>query len=158
MATGPEGGALSEFGDRYRQILQRSGVDLQLVRTPGGAENLVRLRDPRSRVSVAFVESGLTSPSESPDLVSLGTITVEPLWMFFRGQMQGSVAQKLRGKRLSIEPEGSATRVLARRLLALNGIEAASMDLLGLTPERSAEALLRAEIDGAIMLTSWQSP
>jgi TRAP-type uncharacterized transport system substrate-binding protein len=78
--------------------------------------------------------------------------------MFFRAQTRGTVAQKLVGKRISIEPEGSATRVLARWLLALNGIDAASIDLLGLTPEQSAEALLRGEIDGLIMLTSWQSP
>ena len=158
MATGPEGSAFIETGDRYRQILQRSGVDLQLERTAGGAENLVRLRDPRGRVSVAFVESGLTSHKESPDLVSLGTVTLEALWIFFRGQPVGTVAQKLVGKRLSIEPEGSATRVLARRLLALNDIDVASVDLLGLTPVHSAEALLRGEIDGAIMLTPWQSP
>lgn len=60
--------------------------------------------------------------------------------------------------RLSIEPEGSATRVLARRLLALNGVDESKVVLLGLPPERSAEALLRGEIDGAVMLTSWQSP
>src|SRR5215468_4411039 len=61
MATGQEGSAFGEFGVRYRRILQRSGVDLQLVGTAGGSENLVRLRDRRSRVSVAFAENGLTS-------------------------------------------------------------------------------------------------
>ncbi len=33
-----------------------------------------------------------------------------------------------------------------------------SVVLLGLPPEQSAEALLRGEIDGAVMLTSWRSP
>ncbi len=33
-----------------------------------------------------------------------------------------------------------------------------SLTLLGLSPEQSADALLRGEIDGAVMLTSWQSP
>ena len=109
-------------------------------------------------MKVAFLESGLTSREESPDLVSLGTVSLEPLWSFFRGHTQVTWPGKLKGKRISIEPEGSATRVLARRLLALNGVAETSVVLLGLPPEQSAEALLRGEIDGAVMLTSWQSP
>src|SRR5262249_32704514 len=67
-------------------------------------------------------------------------------------------AQKFIGKRISIEPEGSGTRVLARRLLALNGIDEKTVELLGLTPEQSADALLHGDIDGAVLLTSWQAP
>ena len=159
MATGPEGSAYHELGARYQEVLRRAGIDLRVVRTEGGVENLARLRDPASGVKVAFVESGLTNREESPDLVSLGTVSLEPLWSFFRGRALGDEARtKLKGKRISIEPEGSATRVLARRLLALNGIAETSVVLLGLPPEQSAEALLRGEIDGAVMLTSWQSP
>lgn len=158
MATGPKGSGFDEFGARYRQILQRSGVDLRLVETAGSAENLTRLRDRHTGVSVAFVENGLTNQDESPGLVSLGAITIEPLWLFFRRPESGTAAQRLVGKRISIEPEGSGTRVLARRLLALNGIDETAVELLGLTAERSADALLRGTIDGAIMLTSWQSP
>jgi TRAP-type uncharacterized transport system substrate-binding protein len=158
MATGPGGSAYEVLGTRYREVLRRSGVDLRLVPTAGGVENLARLRDERSAVSVAFLESGLTGRETSPDLTSLGTISFEPLWTFFRGTARPGAPRQFEGKRISIEPEGSATRVLARRLLALNGIDEASVVLLGLSPERSAEALLRGEIDGAVMLTSWRSP
>jgi TRAP-type uncharacterized transport system substrate-binding protein len=158
MATGPEGSAYEVLGARYREILQRAGVDLRVVPTAGGIENLARLRDEDSGVSVAFLESGLTDREASPDLASLGTVSLEPLWTFMRGGTQGGVARRLKGKRISIEPEGSATRVLARRLLALNAVPETSVVLLGLSPERSAEALLRGEIDGAVMLTSWRSP
>jgi TRAP-type uncharacterized transport system substrate-binding protein len=158
MATGPEGSAANEFGRRYREILRREGMDLHLIPTQGGAENLKLLRDPGSGVSVAFLESGLTTREESPDLLSLGAVSLEPLWTFLRGPTKGDAGRRLEGRRLSIEPEGSATRVLARRLLALNGVDEDSVTLLGLPPEQSAEALLRGDIDGAVMLTSWRSP
>jgi TRAP-type uncharacterized transport system substrate-binding protein len=157
MATGPEGSAYEVLGARYREVLRRSGIDLRVIPTAGGVENLARLRDQGSGVSVAFLESGLTDHETSPDLASLGTVSFEPLWTFFRGATRQGPA-RLKGKRISIEPEGSATRVLARRLLALNGVDETSVVLLGLSPERSAEALLRGEIDGAVMLTSWRSP
>jgi TRAP-type uncharacterized transport system substrate-binding protein len=158
MATGPEGSAYDELGARYREILGRSGIDLRVIRTAGGVENLSSLRDPRSKVMVTFLESGLTNSDESPRLVSLGTVSLEPLWAFFRKPSNGDVAQRLKGKRISIEPEGSATRVLARRLLALNGVDERSIVLLGLPPEQAAESLVGGEIDGAVMLASWRSP
>jgi TRAP-type uncharacterized transport system substrate-binding protein len=160
MATGPEGGAYQEFGLRYQEIFKRAGIELRLVPTAGGFDNLSRLRDPASGVTVAFVESGVTTHRESPALVTLGAVTVEPLWLFFRGTpgAAGTVAQRLAGKRISIESEGSGTRVLARGLLRLNGVPDSSVTLLALDPDRSADALIRGEIDAALMLTAWQSP
>ena len=158
MATGPEGSAYREYGLRYQEFFKRAGVDLRLLPTAGGFENVSRLRDSGSTVSVAFVESGVTDRKESPNLLSLGAVTVEPLWLFFRGPLRGTVAQRLAGKRISIEAEGSGTRVLARRLLELNGVSDSSVTLLALSPAQSADALLQGEIDGAVMLTSWQSP
>jgi TRAP-type uncharacterized transport system substrate-binding protein len=159
MATGPEGSAYPELGTRYREVLGRAGIDLRVIQTEGGVENLSRLRDPAEGVKVAFLESGLTTPEESPGLVSLGTVSLAPLWSFFRrGTLGDSLRTKLNGKRISIDREGSATRVLARRLLKLNGVADTSVELLGLSPDRSTEALLRREIDGVVMLTSWRSP
>jgi TRAP-type uncharacterized transport system substrate-binding protein len=159
MATGPEGSAYPELGTRYREILKRAGIDLRVIKTEGGVENLARLRDRAAGVKIALVESGLTTRGESPDLVSLGTVSLEPLWSFFRrGTLGDSARTKLKGKRISIEPEGSATRVLARRLLELNGVAETSVELLGLPAEQSTEALLRGEIDGVVMLSSWRSP
>ena len=159
MVTGPPGSAYDELGAQYQEVLRRAGIDLRVIRTAGGVENLARLQDPASGVKVGFLESGLTSQKESPDLLSLGTVSLQPLWSFFRGGTQGNGARaKLTSKRISIEPQGSATRVLARRLLALNGITDTSVVLLGLPPEQSAEALLHGDIDGAVMLSSWRSP
>jgi TRAP-type uncharacterized transport system substrate-binding protein len=158
MATGPPGSAFSEFGERYRVVLRRSGVEVRLLQTHGGVENLERLQDSRTGVGVAFVESGLTSAERSPELASLGAVSVEPLWLFFRSGIPVGTAGALAGKRLSIEPEGSATRPLARRLLALNGIEDSGLQLLGFPPERGADALLRGEVDGVVMLSSLRSP
>jgi TRAP-type uncharacterized transport system substrate-binding protein len=63
MATGAEGSANYELGIRYREILAKEGVRLQLQPTSGSLENLKYLRDPRSRVSVGFIQGGTTSRS-----------------------------------------------------------------------------------------------
>lgn len=154
MATGPEGGAYHEFGKRYRDILAREGIELRLILTAGAMENLAQLRDSRSNVDVGFLQNGSTSGKESPKLESLGTVFYEPLWFFYR--VKG--IEELKGKKISIGPEGSGTRVLTLMLLAKNGIDQSSADLLPLTPKEAGEKLVRGEIEAALMLTSWDSP
>jgi hypothetical protein len=100
MTTGPEGGAYRELGEKYRQILARFRVRLETRASLGNVENLQRLKDPRSGVTVGFVSGGLTSESESPELVSLGAIAYYRLWIFCRGIPEPVRIFNLRGKRL----------------------------------------------------------
>src|SRR5215472_18190938 len=65
MATGAEGGANYELGIRYREILAKAGVKLQLKPTSGSLENLRYLRDPRSPASVGFIQGGTTTSKEA---------------------------------------------------------------------------------------------
>jgi TRAP transporter TAXI family solute receptor len=158
MATGPQGAAYAVFGARYRAILARSGIDLRLRPTAGAVENLALLRDAASGVSVAFAQAGAATTEDADTLASLGTVFYEPLWLFHRGvRMDGGFAA-LRGKRLSIGPEGSGTRALALRMLALGGIDDRSPGLLPLAPAEAAASLIRGEIDFAALVSSWDSP
>ena len=157
MTTGPEGGAYRELGERYRQVLARSGVRLELRPSLGNVENLQRLKDKKSRVSVGFVSGGLTTEADSPEIVSLGTIAYYPLWIFCRGMGQPNRLQDLKGKRVSIGPEGGGTRPLVLEMLRDNQMEN-EITPLALSPGPSGEALLRGEIDCACMLTSPDAP
>ncbi len=158
IATGPPGSAYVHFAERYRQIMARDGVRLHLVPTNGAVANLELLRDPKAGVSAGFVQSGTTSEQESPDLVSLGTVFYEPMWVFCRC---ASLPELLRGAarpRVSTGPLGSATRPLALKVLALNGLKQENLELSGNTPEQSARRLLAGEIDVALMLSAWDAP
>src|SRR5262249_30557313 len=119
--------------------------ELRLEPSAGAVENLRRLNDPRSGVSVGFSQGGLTNATESKGLVSLGTMFYEPLWFFCRGDGCGRRVRDLRGKKISIGPEGSGTRALAERLLALNGFDDGAVERLSFSAADSAEPLLRGE-------------
>jgi len=157
MATGAEGGANYELGIRYREILAKAGVKLRLLPTTGGMENIARLRDPKSGVDVGFVQGGTTTKEESPNLESLGTIFYEPLWLFSRSEV-GNNLQALRGRRVSIGPEGSAGRALALDLAKRTKIDTIVGQLLDLPPTAAAEKLIGGEIDAAFIVTGWDSP
>jgi TRAP-type uncharacterized transport system substrate-binding protein len=157
MATGVEGGANYELGIRYREILAREGVTLQLQPTTGSLENLRRLRDSKSGVSVGFIQGGTTTRKESPELESLGTIFYEPLWLFRRAEI-GEGVQGLRGRRLSIGPEGSGGRALALQIISRAKIDSIIGELSGFTPQVAAAKLIAGEIDAAFIVTGWESP
>jgi TRAP-type uncharacterized transport system substrate-binding protein len=157
MSTGTPGSAYEAFAQRYKTILARSGVELRLMPSGGAVENLRRLNDPQSGVSVGFAQGGLTSEAQSPDLVSLGTLFSEPLWFFYRGVKPGLRLQGLRGRKMAIGPEGSGTRALVLELLARNGIDQNVAQLLPLPAAEAAERLLRGEIDDAMMVAAWDS-
>lgn len=155
MATGAVGGANYELGIRYREILSQSGVKLQLLPTTGGLENLARLR--KATVDVGFIQGGTTAVDDSADVESLGTIFYEPLWFFYRGEI-GQGIQSLRGRRVSIGPEGSGTRALALTLIERFKLDTLIGALSGFEPQVSAEKLVAGDIDAAFIVTGWDSP
>jgi len=153
MATGAEGGANYELGIRYREALAKEGVKLVLQPTTGSLDNLRRLQDSRSGISVGFIQSGTTSRKESPQLESLGTVFYEPLWLFRRAGQQG-----LQDRRISIGPEGSGGRALALQILSRTKLDSVVGELSGFAPKVAAEKLIVGEIDAAFIVTGWESP
>jgi TRAP-type uncharacterized transport system substrate-binding protein len=157
MVTGIEGGANYELGIRYREALEREGIKLVLRPTTGTLENLRQLRDDRSGVSVGFIQGGTTTRAESPKLEALGTIFYEPLWLFRRTEV-GEGAQGLRGRRISIGPEGSGGRALALQILSRTKLDRIVGELSGFSPKAAAEKLIAGDIDAAFIVTGWESP
>jgi TRAP transporter TAXI family solute receptor len=157
MSTGTSGSDYDFYGREYQAILKRAGVQLRLLPSSGPLDNLKRLNDPRSGVMVAFVEGGLTSERQSPDLESLGTVFYEPFWFFLHRGIELQRPDDLRGKKVAVGPEGSGTRHIAARFLALNGVSENQLQLLPLTGTEAAEALLKGEIDAAAMAATWDT-
>jgi TRAP-type uncharacterized transport system substrate-binding protein len=159
IAAGEAGGAYHMLALRYQAILARHGVRLEVLETAGSVDNLGRLRDPRSGVSIAFLQSGITSQTEAPGLVSLGSVGYEPVWLFYRGDpTRIRLLKRVAGMRISIGPEGSGTRMLALELLDLLGVRDQGPELLDLQTGSAADALLRGDIDAMFMVAAFDAP
>jgi TRAP-type uncharacterized transport system substrate-binding protein len=157
MTIYPEGSLNFELARRYREALARSGVELRLVPSTGAVESVARLRDPKSGISIALIPGGITTKQDSPELVSLGTLFYEPLWVFSRGHLQQRPEDR-RGLRISVGQEGSSSRALALKLFRHGVIDERSATLFPFTPSESAQKLIQGEIDVAIFLDGWESP
>ena len=153
IATGEPGSAYHAYAQRYQEILARDGVRLELVETNGSMDNLARLQDPKSGVSVALLQSGITARQHAPDLVSLGTVAFEPVWTFYRGPEAGMLGDWAAGKKIAVGPEGSGTHKVALDLASLLGLEQRGATLVGLPTGEAVDALLRGEIDMVLLVS-----
>ncbi|HEY0336892.1 MAG TPA: TAXI family TRAP transporter solute-binding subunit, partial [Burkholderiales bacterium] len=137
----------------------RNGVKLEIVPSQGSLENLKRLADPAFRADVGFVQGGVAAGTNVEHLVSLGTVSNQPLVIFYRNDAVIERLSQLTGKRLAIGREGSGQRFLALTLLKANQIEpGGATALLDLTGDDTAQALIDGRIDAAFLMGDSASP
>ena len=151
ITTGPQGSSFWNAAQKYKTILARNGITLNVVTSEGSAENLQRLSDPHSNVDVGFVQDGVAPGQPISGLMSLGSVAYVPLALFYHGPTVTRLSE-FKGQRLAIGAEGSGTRELALALLKANGIEPdGSTKLLPLSGDEAAEALVSGKVDAAFL-------
>jgi TRAP transporter TAXI family solute receptor len=158
IATGRPDGAYAAAAERYKTILARDGVTLEIVHTAGAAENLRRLADPEGGIDIALTQGGIGSAEQYPDLVSLASVFFEPLWIFVRSERPPRSLLELAGRRVAIGAEGSGTRALAQELLAFSGALERATQLSDLGGGEAVQALLRGDIDAAFFVAGRPAP
>jgi TRAP transporter TAXI family solute receptor len=156
MSTGVADGAYARFAERYAELLARDGVEVMLRPSAGALENLDRLT--KAEVDLAIVQSGLASPQQREDLISLGNLYFEPLWVVYRGETPLRQLTELAGKRIGIGLPGSGTRVVALKLLGLNGIGADQATLVDGDVRSLSLKLKQGELDAMFAVLAPRSP
>ncbi len=153
ITSGPEGSVFRTNAEKYSKILARNGVMLKIITSDGSQENLKRLADSSFRVDIGFVQGGVVGDLNIDKLVSLGSISYEPLLIFYRSAKPLELLSQMNGKRLAIGPVGSGTQTLALALLKANGIEPGGATVLAdLDAEDATKALIEGKVDAVFMM------
>lgn len=157
LATGQPDGAYYLFGQQYQKRLLEEEVRLELLTSAGSLDNIGRLV--RGEAEAALVQGGTTgNTAAEADLLSLGSLYFEPIWLFHRRGLPISRLTDLQGKTVAIGTPGSGTRALALQLLADNEITPDNNPLVDYSEREAADALLEGRIDAAFLVASPRSP
>lgn len=156
IATANEAGSYYAYGKRYAELLKGSGITLDVVATAGSAENVQLLRS--GKVDAALLQGGTTNSTETPGLMSLGRLYLEPMWIFYRGDATLDRLADLKGRRVIIGAEGSGTRKLALTMLGLNGITADNATLISAAGTSADEMLANGTADAAFFTSAASAP
>lgn len=159
ITCGKKGSLYYSVAERYARILARDGVKLIILPSAGSVENLRRLTDPSFKVDIGFVQAGLAKGQKIERLISLGSVSYQPLLIFHRLAKPVEVLSQMAGKRIAVGREGSGTRLLALTLLAANGIEpGGATTFLDMEGEEAAAALLAGKADVIFLMADSASP
>jgi TRAP transporter TAXI family solute receptor len=156
IATGGEDGAYYAFARQYAQLLAADGIALEVIPTAGSVENLQRLRT--GDVTLALVQGGTAIDSDREELRALGSLFLEPLWVFTRERTEIERLSDLRGGRLSVGPVGSGTNVLATALLSANGVTHSNTTLTQDDASTAGPLLSRRALDAVLLVGSPSAP
>lgn len=152
IASGPKGSSFERYAERYRQILAREGVTVNIIHSEGSRDNLKKLSDPHGAADVGFVLSGEAGKGDAGGLMSLGSINYQPLMIFYRGE-EKQLLSDFRGLRIDIGEEGSGVHTLALALLKANGIgEEGSVSFVNEAQGDELRALLENRVDAIFVM------
>lgn len=179
LATGTDQGAYAEFGKRYAQILKSYGITVELRSTEGAAENLRLLHDAASGVDIAFVQGGAgerlrqeansVAPADADDdaagLVSLGSLFVEPVWLFYRTDSAERLLKapaltslsQLPGWRLNVGAPGSGAPNLMFKLIDANKLDAKALTIARKSQTPATVDLIGGDIDALVFASAPES-
>ncbi len=158
LAAGRPGSAYYHLAERYRDILARDGIALEIVETPGSvanAEALLRADDP---ADAAFLQGGVALPADAP-VEALAAVFLEPLWIFHGGRLRDPAdPSRWRGLSIAAGEPGSGTRFAVEAALNALGLDSGALSLLPMSSTDAAEALAAREIDAAIFVAPVTAP
>jgi len=158
ISTGVADGTYYAYALQYREFLERHGVVLRIVPSAGAVENFRRLIDAESDVDVAFVQGGIAAMQNVDDIVSLGSLYIEPLWVFHRGNVRFTHMQSLRGKTIAVGPHSSGTAALAHTLLRSHGITGPPTRFVHVGGRAAADLLASGRVDAMFLMSDIHAP
>lgn len=165
LATGPAQSAYEEFGKRYKKALATNGIEVELVASEGSSANLQLLRD--GKADLGFVQGGSSdrAANEESGIESLGSLFVEPVWLFYREEAAKKATRngtltaltQLQGLRLNVGTAGSGVPVLMDKLFEANRIDAGAIRISRLDQTPATVAFLSGELDALVFAEAPES-
>lgn len=166
LATGPAQSAYAEFGTRYAKLLSRSGIAVQLIPSEGSSDNLLMLRD--GRADLGFVQGGSNESQGALEsgIESLGSLFVEPLWLFYQADAAAKLTPdgvlnglpQLTGLRVNVGTAGSGVPLLMDKLFDVNRVDVSTLKLFRLEQTPATVAFLNGEMDALVFASAPESP
>ncbi|MEM6486735.1 MAG: TAXI family TRAP transporter solute-binding subunit [Pseudomonadota bacterium] len=156
MASGRGGGGYFAVAERYRRILARDGITLEVIETAGSVENGRRMAD--GTADVALMQGGVSLP-EGTEAQALAGVFLEPFLIFHRSALTEAHDPTTWGSlRVALGERNSGTRAAVDATAAALGLEIAPREIVPIGGRDAADALLAGEVDVALFVTSIEAP
>jgi hypothetical protein len=126
IIASPPGTTDHEYASSYAAQLEARGLRAKIIEASGGAGNVSRMLE-LDNSAMTFVmsgaERGLDNADEADEVFSVGSIALEPLWIFIGADSNVAAIGDLDGARVLLGPRGTDSFAMGRLLIDEHRLE-----------------------------------
>ena len=160
IASGQKGSTTEKMSESFKQTFSKYGLQLTILPGEGRQEGFEKLEDTKSPVNASFYIAGHIDASNHPDIMSLGSVSRAPLWLFYRGdRLEGDdPSAAFKNKKIAIGLPGTATNSMFRRLFNSTHYKLESQfELQELSYEDAEKQLSQGTIDAMFIIYAYNT-
>jgi len=157
IATGSENGQYYNTALKYKEVLEKQKVKVNIITSTGSIDNLKLLEE--KKADMAFIQNGIAKDKNNTSVKAIASTYYEPLWIFYKNEgYEMDYIIQLISKKISIGEKGSGTFDLASKILNDNKLDNQNSELLNYSTKEAKDKLLKGDIDAMFVVVSPDSP
>lgn len=160
LATGQQDSSYQALAQDFQAAFAGHGLKLELITTKGLQQGLQDLNSDLSQVNASFVAAGAGKATEFEHLVSLGSVQVSPIWLFYRGKeiRADDPFAYFSKQRFAVGLAGTVTNELFHRLREINHPDAdKDLSFRQYAHAEAADKLIQGSLDAMLIVDSFES-
>jgi len=151
IEAGPIGGFFHTSAETIKNKLKEKNINAIVINREDTLKIIDDVNDPKSKVDIGFIAQDLNE-IKYKNVTSLGSIILEPLFIFHRKDISAKSPADFKGLRVAVSPVNSGTRVVTEQILEIYGVNESNTKFYPYTLSESANALKDGTIDVAFFL------
>jgi len=151
IEAGPIGGFFHTSAETIKNKLKEKNINAIVINREDTLKIINDVNDPKSRVDIGFIAQDLNE-IKYKNVTSLGSIILEPLFIFHRKDILAKSPADFKGLRVAVSPVNSGTRAVTEQILEIYGVNELNTKFYPYALSESANALKEGSIDVAFFL------
>ena len=121
IEAGPKGGFFDTSANVLKKRLKDYNINAEVINREDTVKIVDDINDNNKNIHVGFVAQDLKN-AQFKNVEALGSLILEPLFIFYRKDLELNSLADFKGLKVGIGPENSGTRLLAETILNLYGV------------------------------------
>ncbi len=151
IEAGPKGGFFDTTALMLKEKLKEDGIEVRIINNEETLKIIKNIDDPNSKADIGFIAHEVPA-NKYKNIMSLGSITMDPLFIYLRPDLNIADPKDFKGLRLGISPANTGARIVTDAVLGLYGIDSKNATFVPLSLLDMAAAIENGSVDVAFFL------
>ena len=146
IEAGPKGGFFDTSANVLKKRLKDYNVNAEVINREDTVKIVDDINDNNKNIHVGFVAQDLKN-AQFKNVEALGSLILEPLFIFYRKDLELNSLADFKGLKVGIGPENSGTRLLAETILNLYGVNDENTEFIEQTHSIHFDMMEKGKLD-----------